>query len=144
MRRRAALLAALGLTLAAGAAGAPAALAQETTPPVTTASLDPAAPGPGGTYDAPVDVTLSAADPDEGGPDPETVEVAAQGFVWNPDEVEITVGDTVEWDFSGGFHDVCLDTAAPEGPVGATDCGDDELVADETEEGGSKTFTEPS
>ena len=50
MRRRAALLAALGLALAAGAAGAPAALAQDTTPPTTTASLDPADPGPGGIY----------------------------------------------------------------------------------------------
>ena len=55
MRRRAALLAALGLALSAGAAGAPAALAQETTPPETTATLDPPAPGPGGTYDGPVE-----------------------------------------------------------------------------------------
>ena len=47
MRRLATLLAALGVTLAPRA-GAPAALAQETTPPVTTASLDPADPGPGG------------------------------------------------------------------------------------------------
>ena len=145
MRRRAALLAALGLTLAAGAAGAPAALAQETTPPVTTASLDPANPGPGGTYDGPVDVTLSAADPDEGGPDPETYEVVAQGFAWNPAELEIIEGDTVEWDFSGGNHDICLDTASPPGAPAFGDCGDDEVLGDarEGDTGGSKTFTAP-
>ena len=37
------------------------------TAPVTTHELDPADPGAGGEYDGPVDVTLSASDPDEPG-----------------------------------------------------------------------------
>ena len=145
MRRLATLLAALGLTLAAGAAGAPAALAQETTPPVTTASLDPADPGPGGTYDAPVDVTLSATDPDEGGPDPQTYEVTAEGFTWDPSRVESTAGDTVEWDFSGGGTTSASTTARPRGAEDFGDCGDDEVLGDfrEGDTGGSKTFTAP-
>jgi plastocyanin len=144
MRRRAALLAALGLTLAAGAAGAPAALAQETTPPVTTASLDPAAPGPGGTYGAPVDVTLSATDPDEG-TDPETHTVTAEGFAWDVQEVDATAGDTVEWDFSGATHDICIDDSPPEWSEAFGDCGDDEVLGDarEGDTGGEKTFTTP-
>ncbi len=37
--------------------------AGEKTPPVTTAALNPAEPGAGGTYSGPVDVTLSATGP---------------------------------------------------------------------------------
>ncbi len=138
MRRLATLLAALGLTLAAGA---PAALGQETTPPVTTASLDPADPGPGGTYDAPVDVTLSATDPDEGGPDPQTHQVTAEGFSWDTNLVEATVGDTVVWDFANQNHDVCIDDSPPEWAVGFGDCGEDELLGRAPDDpSGEKTF----
>lgn len=144
MRRRAALLAALGLTLAAGAAGAPAALAQDTTAPTTTASLDPADPGPGGIYPGPVAVTLSATDPDTGS-EPLTHEVAAEGFSWDTPLVEATAGDTVQWDFSGGGHDICIDDSPPEWSEEFGNCGDDEVLGDfrDGDTGGSKTFATP-
>jgi PKD repeat protein/glucose/arabinose dehydrogenase len=115
----------------------------DTTPPVTTHELDPADPGEGGTYEQPVDVTLSAVDPAGGAGAAETHVIEASGFNWVPADIEIKQGDTVEWDFNNTVHDICIDTAAPVGPVGPTDCGDDELIADTSEPGGSKTFTEP-
>ena len=54
------------------------------TPPVTTHELDPEDPGAGGTYRGPVDVTLSATDPDEGGSEPATHDVNAQGVQLGP------------------------------------------------------------
>jgi plastocyanin len=141
VRRLATLLAALGLAFAAGA---PAALAQDTTAPTTTASLDPPSPGPGGIYPGPVAVTLSATDPDVGA-EPETIQVAAQGFSWDTTLVEATAGDTVEWDFSGGGHDICIDDSPPEWSENFGDCGDDEVLGDfrEGDTGGSKTFAAP-
>ena len=114
----------------------------ETTPPETTASLDPAAPGPGGTYDGPVDVTLSATDPDEPGSEPETHQVTAIGFEWDAEEVEAAVGDTVAWDFNNQTHDVCIDDSPPEWSETFGDCGDDEVLGDarEGDPGGEKTF----
>ena len=78
------------------------------TPPVTTHSLDPADPGEGGTYNGPVDVTLSATDPEEGGSEPATHDVNAEGFSWNPNALDVAFGDVVRWNFpAGGFpHDV--------------------------------------
>jgi plastocyanin/regulation of enolase protein 1 (concanavalin A-like superfamily) len=116
--------------------------AQDTTPPETTAQLNGADPVP--TYDDPVEVELSATDP-EGGSEPQTHEVAGEGFVWNPDALEIAAGDTVEWDFSGGFHDICLGAEVP-GQVTAGECaeGDEQLGdAADGDTGGSRTFTEP-
>ena len=140
MRRRAALLAALGLTLALGAAGAPAALAQDTTAPTTTASLDPADPGPGGVYPGPVGVTLSATDPDIGS-EPQTHTVTAEGFAWDTNLVEAIAGDTVVWDFANQNHDVCIDDSPPEWSVGFGDCGDDELLGRAPDDpSGEKTF----
>ena len=114
----------------------------ETTPPETTATLDPAAPGPGGTYDGPVDVTLSATDPDEPGSDPETHQVTAIGFEWDAEEVDAAVGDTVAWDFNNQSHDVCIDDSPPEWSEAFGDCGDDEVLGDarEGDPGGEKTF----
>jgi PKD repeat protein len=82
--------------------------AEDDTAPVTTHALDPAQPGAGGTYNGPVDVTLSATDPGEGGPEPVTHDVDASGFSWNPSAFDATTGDTVRWNFpEGGFpHDV--------------------------------------
>ena len=142
--RRAALLAALGLLLAAGVTGAPAALAQETTPPETTATLDPAAPGPGGTYDGPVEVTLSAADPDEGS-EPQTHTVEASGFSWSPSALEVAGGDTVNWDFNNGGHDICLGSDLPD-PWTAGECEpEDEELGDfaDGDMGGTRVFTQP-
>jgi plastocyanin len=142
MRRR--LLLVLCLTLAAGALGAPAALAQDATPPETTASLDPAEPGPGGTYDGPVDVTLSASDPDEGSSEPQTHEVVAQGFSWSPSALEVAGGDTVNWDFANGGHDVCLGAdIPPDWTAGECEPGYEELgdFAD-GDMGGTRTFTQ--
>ena len=67
----------------------------DTTAPETTAALDPETPGPGGTYDGPVGVTLTATDPDDGGPapEPQTHDVAAQGTVWAPADVDAATGD---------------------------------------------------
>jgi PKD repeat protein/type 1 glutamine amidotransferase len=47
------------------------------TPPVTTATLDPAQPGPGGTYTKPVTVTLSATD--QGGTGVDKTEYSVDG-----------------------------------------------------------------
>jgi glucose/arabinose dehydrogenase/PKD repeat protein len=87
--------------------------ADDTTPPATTHSLDPEDPGEGGTYDGPVDVTLSATDPEDGGGPGvlQTHEVNAQPATWDPDQLEIALGDNVQWNFpaSGQFqHDVWL------------------------------------
>ena len=68
---------------------------EDTTPPVTTHTLDPDEPGQG-----PVEVTLSATDPGEGGGgEPQTHDVQAQGAVWNPDELDLASGDVVTWHF---------------------------------------------
>ena len=86
----------------------------DTTAPATTAALDPETPGPGGTYDGPVGVTLTATDPDDGGPapEPQTHDVAAQGTVWAPADVDAATGDEVTWHFdepAASFpHDVWL------------------------------------
>ncbi|HEV2951662.1 MAG TPA: DUF1349 domain-containing protein, partial [Actinomycetota bacterium] len=67
---------------------------EDTTPPVTTHTIDPDEPGPG-----PVDVTLSATDPGDGGGEPQTHDVQAEGATWNPDELELASGDVVTWHF---------------------------------------------
>jgi PKD repeat protein/plastocyanin/type 1 glutamine amidotransferase len=69
------------------------------TAPVTTHALDPAAPGAGGTYSGPVDVTLSSSDPAEGGAEPVAHDVDANGFSWDPSSFNATTGDTVRWNF---------------------------------------------
>jgi plastocyanin len=143
MSRLASLLVVLGLTCMAAAIGAPAALGQDLTAPDTTASLDPAAPGPGGVYEGPVGVELSATDPDGTGPEPATHQVTASGFAWDVTTVEATVGDTVQWDFNNQSHDVCIDQSAPVGAPGFDDCTGDEFIASslDGDTGGSKTFT---
>ena len=73
--------------------------AADETPPVTTHELDPEDPGEGGTYNGPVDVTLSATDPEEGGGEPATHDVNATGFSWTPNAVDATSGDVVRWNF---------------------------------------------
>ena len=140
MMRLPTLLAALTLALAAGVVGAPAALAQDEAPPETNASLDPPDPGPGGIYPGPVDVTLSATDPDIGS-EPQTHTVTAEGFAWDTNLVEATAGDTVVWDFANQNHDVCIDDSPPEWAVGFGDCGDDELLGRAPDDpSGEKTF----
>jgi plastocyanin len=111
----------------------------DSTPPVTEATLDPPVPGPGGTYDGPVEVALSATDPDTSG-EPQTHEVNAGSSTWNPDEFDAAVGDTVAWDFNGGFHEVRIDDL----PVGAGG-GDDVLVASASngDDGGQAVLAEP-
>jgi plastocyanin len=76
----------------------------DTTAPATEHSLDPANPSNG-----PVSVTLSATDPETGGPEPENHDVNAQPASWAPSQVTATSGDKVTWHFpvSAGFvHDV--------------------------------------
>jgi PKD repeat protein/glucose/arabinose dehydrogenase/plastocyanin len=86
----------------------------DTTDPETTASLNPEDPGPGGTYDGPVEVTLSATDPGAGsGPaEPQNHDVQAEPTSWDPDTLEISEGDTVTWHFDHPpaqfSHDVWL------------------------------------
>jgi plastocyanin len=56
-------------------------------PPTTTATLDPAVPGPGGTYDAPVDVKLSATDgADANASGVDRTEYSVDGGAWQPSE----------------------------------------------------------
>ena len=69
--------------------------AADVTAPVTQAALDPAQPGPGGTYSGPVTVRFSALDPEP----PSNVEVEANGTQWAPATVSLKVGDTVTWRF---------------------------------------------
>ncbi len=74
--------------------------AADETPPVTTHELD---------GDGPVDVTLSATDPAEAGPEPETHDVTAQPSSWNPNAITIASGDVVRWNFpstAAFMHDV--------------------------------------
>jgi PKD repeat protein/glucose/arabinose dehydrogenase len=80
----------------------------DTTPPETDVQLNGADPAP--TYDGPVDVTLSATDPPGGGGgEPVTHQVDAQPATWDPDELELALGDEIQWNFpsSANFpHDV--------------------------------------
>jgi PKD repeat protein/plastocyanin len=82
---------------------------EDTTAPVTTAALDPASPGAGGTYDGPVGVNLSATDPED---EPQAHDVFAAGTTWDPDGVDAATGDVVTWHFDepdAAFpHDVWL------------------------------------
>ncbi len=94
--------------------------AVDATPPRTSHALDPAQPGAGGRYDGPVRVTLSAADPAEGGPPAETHDVVASSAIWTPSQVTARVGDTVRWTFpvtAGPPHDVWV--IAPGQPADA-------------------------
>jgi PKD repeat protein/glucose/arabinose dehydrogenase len=76
----------------------------DSTPPVTTHSL---------AGDGPVEVTLSATDPGEGGGgEPQTHDVDATGALWDPDELQVASGDVVRWNFPADTatfpHDVWL------------------------------------
>jgi plastocyanin len=56
-------------------------------PPATTASLDPAVPGPGGTYDAPVDVILSGTDGEDANASGlDRIEYRVDGGAWQERE----------------------------------------------------------
>ena len=61
---------------------------------MTTATLDPAQPGPGKTYATPVTVNLSALDPTPAGPPPSNHDVDAAGTQWSPTTVSAISGDT--------------------------------------------------
>jgi PKD repeat protein len=82
------------------------------TAPVTTQSLDPAAPGAGKTYSGPVTVKFSALDQAPGGPAAKTVEVDAEGNNWLPSPVSLVAGDRIQWNFRAAQtsqpHDVWL------------------------------------
>jgi PKD repeat protein/plastocyanin len=99
----------------------------DTTPPVTTAALNPQNPGAGGTYNGPVGVTLSATDPEDGGPEPEpqTHDIDAQGTSWAPAEVDAVSGDQVTWHFDAPGeslpHDVWLVAPGGDPAPGSTD-----------------------
>jgi plastocyanin len=96
---------------------------EDTTPPETTATLDPAQPGPGGTYHEPVTVNFLASDPaEDGGAEPQTHEVGASEFSWDPAELTINQGDSVHWDWSSGSHDLCLGQAELPGAVNPVAC----------------------
>jgi plastocyanin len=63
---------------------------EDETAPVTTAALDPPAPGPGGTYTGPVEVTLTAAD-EAGGSGVASTEYAVDGGAFQPYTAPFTV-----------------------------------------------------
>ena len=71
----------------------------DTAAPVTTATLDPAAPGAGGTYARAVTVKFAATDPGTGGPAPKTVTINASGDKWIPDTAALTTVDQMTWAF---------------------------------------------
>ena len=76
----------------------------DTTAPVTTETLDPAAPGAGKTYSGPVTVKFSAVDAAPAGPSVKTVDVDAFGDRWAPDAVSLNTGDRVRWNFPADEH----------------------------------------
>ena len=87
----------------------------DSTPPVTTSSLFPTSPGPGGTYNGQVSIQLSATDPAQaggGGGAPKTFDVNAAPDHWEPNAVNATVGDSVRWNFpaatAGSVHDLWI------------------------------------
>ena len=84
------------------------------TAPVTTRTLDPARPGAGRIYSAPVTVKFSASDPSTGGPAPKNVDIEASGDKWIPDSATLNTGDQITWKFpseTAGFpHDVWVVT----------------------------------
>ena len=87
-------------------------------------------PAADGTYKRTVTVDLSATDPVvNAGEGPKTHDIDAYGFDWLPNTLTIDQGDTVKWNFAGGFHDICIDTAAPALPQFQANCGADERVA---------------
>ena len=87
-----------------------AAQSNDKTAPVTTQSLDPAAPGAGKTYSGPVKVKFSALDQAPGGAAAKTVDVSALGDRWSPGSISLNTGDTVRWNFAADTavfpHDV--------------------------------------
>jgi len=120
----------------------------DTTPPETDVQLNGEDPAP--TYDGPVDVTLSATDPaGPGGGEPETHQVDAQPTSWDPDSVELALGDEIQWNFpsSANFnHDVwriapdeAPDSAGTEVTDGPVPAGGDPVSAT-FDEPGSWTF----
>jgi plastocyanin len=117
---------------------------EDTTPPETDVELNGA--DPVASYDGPVDVTLSATDPGGGGGEPVTHQVDAQPATWSPDEVELALGDEIQWNFpaSANFnHDVWLiapdeepDSAGTEVTDGPVAAGGDPVSATFSEAGG--------
>jgi plastocyanin/type 1 glutamine amidotransferase/regulation of enolase protein 1 (concanavalin A-like superfamily) len=108
---------------------------EDTTPPTTTATLDPAEPGQGGTYDVPVTVILTATD-NEGGSGVEDTLYRVDGGAWQP--YNLLMPPTVS---APGAHTVdyySVDAAGnqedPPGSVGFTIAGGGEdTTAPETE-----------
>jgi glucose/arabinose dehydrogenase/PKD repeat protein len=82
---------------------------EDETPPQTTVDLNGAEPEP--VYTGPVEVTLTATDPAGSGGDAQNYDVDAGPGDWNPDQVDLVVGDQITWNFpeDAGFpHDVWL------------------------------------
>ena len=86
-----------------------AAQSNDKTAPVTTQSLDPAAPGAGKTYSGPVKVKFSALDQAPGGAAAKTVDVSALGDRWSPGAITRATR--------------CAGTSRPIPPCSRTMCG---------------------
>jgi PKD repeat protein len=77
--------------------------------PVTTGTLEPAAPGADRTYSVPVTVKFSANDPAPAGPAAKNVDIEASGDKWIPDTAALNTGDSLTWKFGEAAvfpHDV--------------------------------------
>ena len=73
------------------------AVGDDTLAPTSTATLAPAAPGAGGTYEEPVTVTFAATDPAQPAPGGANVEVQPFGTVWTKPTVDLKNGDRITW-----------------------------------------------
>ena len=71
------------------------AVGDDTLAPTSTATLAPAAPGAGGTYEEPVTVTFAATDPAQPAPGGANVEVQPFGTVWTKPTVDLKNGDRI-------------------------------------------------
>jgi len=105
--------------------------AADTTPPVTTATTDPATPGPAGWFTGPVSVVLTATDDRE----PGRTEYAVDGGAWSPYTVPVAVAEgahTIGYrsvDKAGNVEtartlDVRVDTVAPSTRAAFAEPGD--------------------
>ena len=72
-------------------------VSDDTLAPTTIATLAPAAPGAGGTYEEPVTVTFAATDPAQPAPVGANVEVQPFGLVWTKPTVDLKSGDRITW-----------------------------------------------
>ena len=119
------------------------AVGDDTLAPTSTATLAPASPGAGGTYEEPVTVTFAATDPAQPAPGGANVEVQPFGTVWTKPTVDLKNGDRITWtwpDTEITGHDLRL--RAPGAPGAANQLEVLSVFAQPNNPPITKTFTQ--